>query len=50
MGLERVATVEHVDEAFRQAASSSETGVIDVTDELLVSGDFHGDSHSARLR
>lgn len=45
--LERVATVEQVNEAFRQAASSSQTGVIDVTDEPLVSGDFHGDSHSA---
>lgn len=45
--LERVATVEQVNEAFRQASSSWQTGVIDVTDEPLVSGDSQGDSHSA---
>jgi glyceraldehyde 3-phosphate dehydrogenase len=45
--LERLATVEQVNEAFREAAASSCAGVIDVTDEPLVSGDFHGDTHSA---
>lgn len=45
--LERLATVEQVNEAFREAAASSSAGVIDVTDEPLVSGDFHGDTHSA---
>jgi glyceraldehyde 3-phosphate dehydrogenase len=45
--LERPATVEQVNDAFREAAASSCAGVLDVTDEPLVSGDFHGDTHSA---
>jgi glyceraldehyde 3-phosphate dehydrogenase len=45
--LERPATVEQVNAAFREAAACSCAGVLDVTDEPLVSGDFHGDTHSA---
>jgi glyceraldehyde-3-phosphate dehydrogenase type I len=45
--LERPATMEKINEAFREAAASSCAGVLDVTDEPLVSGDFHGDTHSA---
>jgi glyceraldehyde 3-phosphate dehydrogenase (phosphorylating) len=45
--LERPATMEKVNEAFREAAASSCAGVLDVTDEPLVSGDFHGDTNSA---
>ncbi len=36
--LERLATVEQVNEAVREAAACSQKGVVNVTDEPLVSG------------
>lgn len=44
---EKSATVEEVNEAFREAAAGRMKGILDVTDEPLVSSDFHGDDHSA---
>jgi len=45
--LEKSATVEEANEAFREASEGSLKGILDVTDEPLVSSDFHGDDHSA---
>lgn len=44
--LEQETTMEQINDAFRQYASDSMAGVLDVTDEPLVSSDFHGDTHS----
>jgi glyceraldehyde 3-phosphate dehydrogenase len=45
--LEVPATVEDINDAFREAAGGRLRGVLDVTEEPLVSGDFHGDTNSA---
>jgi glyceraldehyde 3-phosphate dehydrogenase len=45
--LETAATVEDINDAFREAAGGRLRGVLDVTEEPLVSGDFHGDTNSA---
>ncbi|HTI13593.1 MAG TPA: type I glyceraldehyde-3-phosphate dehydrogenase [Dictyobacter sp.] len=41
------ASVEAVNEAFKAAAAGSLNGILDITDEPLVSSDFRGDSHSS---
>jgi len=41
------ATVQDINDAFREAAGGRLRGVLDVTEEPLVSGDFHGDTNSA---
>ncbi len=45
--LERETTEEAVNDAFRQAASGSLAGILDVCDEPLVSIDFTGNPHSS---
>jgi glyceraldehyde 3-phosphate dehydrogenase len=45
--LEWLATAEAVNAAFRKAAMGPLKGILDVTDEQLVSVDFNGNSHSA---
>ncbi len=45
--LDMPATVEDINDAFREAAGGRLRGVLDVTEEPLVSGDFHGDTNSA---
>ncbi len=45
--LERPATVQAVNDAFREAAAGPLRTILDVTDEELVSSDFNGNSHSA---
>jgi glyceraldehyde 3-phosphate dehydrogenase len=45
--LERPATVEAVNDAFREAAAGPLRTILDVTDEELVSIDFNGNPHSA---
>ncbi|MFQ5829021.1 MAG: type I glyceraldehyde-3-phosphate dehydrogenase [Candidatus Methylomirabilia bacterium] len=45
--LERPASVEGVNEAFREAAAGPLNGILMATSEQLVSVDFNGDSHSA---
>ncbi|HYM51034.1 MAG TPA: type I glyceraldehyde-3-phosphate dehydrogenase [Candidatus Limnocylindrales bacterium] len=40
-------SVETINEALREAAASDLKGILAVTDELLVSSDFKGDSHSS---
>jgi glyceraldehyde 3-phosphate dehydrogenase len=45
--LEKPATVAAVNEAFREAAAGSMKGILDATDEELVSCDFNGNSHSS---
>jgi glyceraldehyde 3-phosphate dehydrogenase len=45
--LEMPATVATVNEAFREAASGKLRGILDATDEELVSSDFNGNSHSS---
>lgn len=40
-------TVQELNEAFLQESTGRMTGVLGVTDEPLVSSDFHGDEHSA---
>jgi glyceraldehyde 3-phosphate dehydrogenase len=45
--LERPTTVDTVNRAFRTAASGPLRGILDVTDEELVSVDFNGNPHSA---
>lgn len=42
-------TAEEVNDAFREAAATSMHGILDVSDEPLVSSDFRGDPHSAIL-
>jgi len=41
------ATVDAVNDAFKQAAAGKMKGILDYTDEPLVSSDFRGDSHSS---
>jgi glyceraldehyde 3-phosphate dehydrogenase len=36
-----------INDAFREAAGGRLRGLLDVTEEPLVSGDFHGDTNSA---
>ena len=45
--LERPASVEAVNDAFRAAAAGPLKGILAYTDEPLVSVDFNGDSHSS---
>jgi glyceraldehyde 3-phosphate dehydrogenase len=45
--LERPATVEAVNDAFRAAAAGPLKGILGYTDEPLVSVDFNGDAHSS---
>jgi glyceraldehyde 3-phosphate dehydrogenase len=45
--LEKPASVEAVNEAFRAAAAGPLKGILAYTDEELVSVDFNGDSHSS---
>ena len=45
--LERPATIEQINDAFRAAASGPMNGILGVSDEPLVSSDFRGDSRSA---
>lgn len=45
--LSKEVTVEEINKAFRTASEGPMSRVLDVTDEPLVSSDFHGDSHSA---
>jgi glyceraldehyde 3-phosphate dehydrogenase len=45
--IERKATPEQLNEAFRKAAEGPMSGILDVTDEPLVSIDFRGDPHSS---
>ena len=45
--LEKDATVESVNDAFRQAAEGPLKGILGVSDEPLVSTDFRGDSRSS---
>ncbi|GBD13494.1 Glyceraldehyde-3-phosphate dehydrogenase [bacterium HR24] len=45
--VQREVSVEEVNQAFREAATESMRGILDYTDEPLVSSDFKGDSHSA---
>ena len=42
-------TAEEVNDAYREAAATSMQGILDVSDEPLVSSDFRGDPHSAIL-
>jgi glyceraldehyde 3-phosphate dehydrogenase len=45
--LARPASVEQVNTAFRDAAAGPMKGILDATDEELVSGDFNGNPHSS---
>ena len=45
--LEKPATVQAVNEAFREAANGGLRGILDVTDEELVSSDFNGNPASS---
>jgi glyceraldehyde 3-phosphate dehydrogenase len=45
--LEAPATVQAVNDAFREAAAGPLRNILDVTDEELVSSDFNGNPHSA---
>ncbi|MCB1034852.1 MAG: aldehyde dehydrogenase, partial [Acidobacteria bacterium] len=45
--LDRPAGAEEVRRAFRRAAAKDPAGILAVTEEELVSGDFIGDPHSA---
>jgi glyceraldehyde 3-phosphate dehydrogenase len=45
--LEKSATVAQVNDAFREAAAGRLKGILDATDEELVSVDFNGNSHSS---
>ena len=45
--LEKPATVQAVNEAFREAAAGPLKGILDATDEELVSVDFNGNAHSS---
>ncbi|HEY8168077.1 MAG TPA: type I glyceraldehyde-3-phosphate dehydrogenase [Candidatus Limnocylindrales bacterium] len=45
--LERPATVEELNDAFRAAAGGAMAGILGVSDEPLVSSDFRGDSRSS---
>ena len=45
--LEKPVSVDAVNEAFREAAAGSLRGILDATDEELVSCDFNGNAHSS---
>lgn len=45
--LARAASVEAINEAFRAAAAGPLQGILDATDEELVSSDFNGNPHSS---
>jgi glyceraldehyde 3-phosphate dehydrogenase len=45
--LAKPASVEQINEAFRVAAAGPMKGILDATDEELVSGDFNGNPHSS---
>jgi glyceraldehyde 3-phosphate dehydrogenase len=45
--LDKPATVEAVNDAYREAAAGSLKGILDATDEELVSSDFNGNAHSS---
>jgi len=45
--LERPASVAAVNDAFREAASGNLRGILDATEEELVSSDFNGNPHSS---
>jgi glyceraldehyde 3-phosphate dehydrogenase (phosphorylating) len=45
--LEKPASVQTVNEAFREAAAGGLRGILDATDEELVSCDFNGNPHSS---
>jgi glyceraldehyde 3-phosphate dehydrogenase len=45
--VEKPATVESVNDAFKAAAEGSLRGILAYTDEPLVSKDFNGDPHSS---
>ena len=47
--LERSATVDEVNQSFRQAAAGPLAGILAVCDEPLVSADFKGNPHSATV-
>src|SRR5205807_3414457 len=45
--LEKPASVQTINDAFREAAAGRMRGILDATDEELVSSDFNGNPHSA---
>jgi glyceraldehyde 3-phosphate dehydrogenase (phosphorylating) len=45
--LEKPVTVQAVNDAFREAAAGPLRGILDATDEQLVSSDFNGNPHSS---
>ena len=45
--LEKPATPQTVNDAFREAAAGGLRGILDATDEELVSADFNGNPHSS---
>ena len=45
--LEKPASVAAVNDAFREAAAGKLRGILDATDEELVSVDFNGNAHSS---
>ena len=45
--IRKEATKEAINEAFKQAAAGPMKGILDYTEEPLVSSDFRGDSHSS---
>jgi glyceraldehyde 3-phosphate dehydrogenase len=45
--LEKPATPQAVNDAFREAAGGALRGILDATDEELVSSDFNGNPHSS---
>jgi glyceraldehyde 3-phosphate dehydrogenase len=47
--LEKKATVQEVNDAFRKAAAGPLAGILQVVDEPLVSCDFNGDKHSSSV-
>ncbi|MBV8763150.1 MAG: type I glyceraldehyde-3-phosphate dehydrogenase, partial [Deltaproteobacteria bacterium] len=47
--LEKTATAQQVNDAFRTAAKGPLKGILAVSDEPLVSCDFNGDKHSSTV-
>jgi glyceraldehyde 3-phosphate dehydrogenase len=47
VNLDRRTSADEANAAFIEAAANGMRGILDVTDEPLVSSDFHGDEHSA---
>jgi len=45
--LDKTATPQAVNDAFREAAAGPLRGILDATDEELVSADFNGNPHSS---